>query len=197
MSNRKATVTRKTKETDISLNFSLDGNGGGEIVTGIGFFNHMLDSFARHGLFDLDVAVVGDLHVDDHHTVEDVGIVLGQAIAQGIGDKAGIKRFGSVILPMDETLMLCALDLSGRPYYKSDVVFNSEFVGEMKTEMIKEFFYAVATNSGMNLHFKILDGENSHHIVEAMFKSFGKALDIATQKEDRIKDAWSTKGGLA
>lgn len=193
---REVTLRRTTKETDISLSLKLDGTGKNEIDTGIGFFDHMLDGFARHGLFDLSVTVKGDLLVDCHHTIEDTGIVLGQAILQAVGDKRGIKRYGHFILPMDETLALCAIDLSGRPYLKYDAEFTAERLGTMDTEMLREFFYAVAYGGMMNLHLRIMEGENNHHKAEALFKSFGKALDMATQEEPRIKEAWTTKGTL-
>ena len=193
---RIGSCTRKTKETDISLTICLDGQGQNHIDTGIPFFDHMLDGFARHGLFDLDVCVRGDLEVDSHHTIEDTGIVLGQAIAKALGDKAGIKRYGFFILPMDETLALSAIDLSGRPYFKYDVPFSVPFLGKMDTEMIKEFFYAVSYSAAMNLHLKILESGNNHHMAEALFKAFGKALDAATTEEPRIKEVWSTKGSL-
>ena len=196
MKERIATCNRKTKETDIQLTINLDGTGKTNIDTGIGFFDHMLDGFARHGLFDLQVSVKGDLDVDCHHTVEDTGIVLGTAIREALGDKAGIKRYGHIILPMDETLALCALDLSGRPYLKYHADFTTEKIGELDTEMIKEFFYAVSYSAMMNIHLKIMDGENNHHMAEALFKSFGKALDMATMEEPRIKEAWTTKGSL-
>ncbi len=197
MKERMITCTRKTKETDISVTLNLDGFGKTEIHTGIGFFDHMLDGFARHGLFDLSVSVEGDLNVDCHHTVEDTGIVLGQAISKALGEKKGIKRYGSFILPMDETLVLCAIDLSGRPYLKFSAEFSAERIGSFDTEMIREFFYAVSYSASMNLHLKVLDGGNSHHVAEALFKGFGKALDEAVMKEPRIKEVWSTKGSLA
>ena len=193
---RIAEYTRKTKETDIYLSFDLDGRGDAKVDTGIGFFDHMLDGFARHGLFDLNVKVTGDLVVDCHHTIEDTGIVLGNAIKKAVGDKKGIKRFGSCMLPMDETLVLSALDLSGRPYLRYDAEFTVPKIGDMDTEMVKEFFYAVSYSAGMNIHLKIMDGENNHHMAEALFKSFGKALDMATMDEPRIKEAWTTKGSL-
>ena len=193
---RIVTCERKTKETDISITLNLDGTGNNDIHTGIGFFDHMLDGFARHGLIDLTVRVNGDLDVDSHHTIEDTGIVLGNAILKAIGDKAGIKRFGDMILPMDETLALCAVDLSGRPYLRYDAEFTVPKIGDMDTEMVKEFFYAVSYSAGMNIHLKIMDGENNHHMAEALFKSFGKALDMATMDEPRIKEAWTTKGSL-
>ncbi len=193
---RIAKVTRKTSETDISLTLNLDGNGKQDIHTGIGFFDHMLSGFARHGFFDLDVKVDGDLHVDCHHTIEDTGIVLGSAIREAVGDKKGIKRFGSMILPMDETLVLCAIDLSGRPYFSCDANFTVNRVGDMDTEMVREFFYAISYAAGMNLHFKVLSGTNNHHIIEALFKAFGKALDEASSCDTRITDILSTKGSL-
>ena len=196
MEKRIGNCIRKTKETDIAMTINLDGQGKNQIDTGIPFFDHMLNGFARHGLFDLDVKVVGDLEVDCHHTVEDTGIVLGQAIAEALGDKAGIKRYGSFLLPMDETLALCAIDLSGRPYLNFQAEFPTEHIGGLDTEMIKEFFYAVSYSAAMNLHLKIMDGGNSHHMAEALFKAFGKALDAATLEEPRMKDVWSTKGSL-
>ena len=194
---RKASIERNTKETEIKLNLNLDGTGYSDIETGVGFFNHMLDGFTRHGLFDLSVRVHGDLEVDDQHTIEDTGIVLGTAIKETVGDKKGIRRYGSCILPMDEALVLCAVDLSGRPYFSWDAEFTSEKIGDMSTEMIKEFFYAISYTSGMNLHIKVLTGGNSHHVAEAMFKSFAKALDQAVSFDPRITDVLSTKGSLA
>ena len=193
---RSATIGRKTKETDISLTLNLDGTGIGEISTGIGFFNHMLEGFARHGFFDLMVKVEGDLHVDGHHTIEDTGIVLGQAIRESLGDKAGIKRYGSCILPMDDALALCAVDLCGRPYFNYECEYPSERIGDLDTELIREFFYAVSYSAGMNLHIKMLSGINSHHMAEAMFKAFSKAMDEAVTKDVRIQDVLSTKGSL-
>lgn len=187
---------RRTKETDINLTLNLDGSGETQLDTGIGFFDHMLDGFARHGFFDLKVQVKGDLIVDTHHSIEDTGIVLGNAIRYALKDKKGIKRYGSCILPMDETLVLCAIDLSGRPYFVFDGVFTAERVGYMETEMVREFFYAVSYSAGMNLHMKILSGVNNHHMIEGLFKSFGRALDEATTKDSRIKDIMSTKGSL-
>lgn len=196
MTDRIATVCRNTKETQIELTLNLDGSGKTEISTGIGFFDHMLNGFARHGLFDLSLQVTGDLEVDGHHTVEDVGIVLGQAIAKALGDKKGIKRYGSIILPMDEVLGLCAIDLSGRPYLKYAADFTAERLGTFDTELIHEFFYAVSYSAAMNLHLKIMDEGNNHHMAEALFKAFGKALDMATMEEPRMKEVWSTKGSL-
>ena len=196
MQNRIGSYVRNTKETQIELEINLDGSGEAAVDTGIPFFDHMLNGFARHGLFDLRVRVKGDLEVDCHHTVEDTGIVLGEAIAQALGDKAGIKRYGSFLLPMDETLALCAIDLSGRPYLNYDVCFTTEQIGTLDTEMIREFFYAVSYSAAMNLHVKILDGINNHHMAEALFKAFGKALDAATMEEPRLSGVWSTKGTL-
>ncbi len=193
---RIATVNRKTKETDISVTFKIDGTGKSHISTGIGFFNHMLEGFSKHGFFDLDCKVNGDLHVDGHHTVEDVGIVLGQAIKEAAGDKKGIRRYGYFILPMDESLALCAVDLCGRPYLQFDCDFTTNKVGDLDTELVREFFYAVSYAAGMNLHIKMLTRGNNHHMVEAMFKAFAKALDNATGMDERIADVLSTKGSL-
>ena len=186
---RTASVKRTTKETDIEIILNLDGTGKTDIQTGIGFFDHMLDGFARHGLFDLTVRAKGDLEVDCHHTVEDTGIVLGTAIIQALGDKAGICRYGNFMLPMDETLILCAVDLSGRPYLNFDAAFTPGRIGDLDTEMIREFFYAVSYSAKMNLHLKMLDGGNNHHIAEALFKGFGRALLQAVRKEERIEGA--------
>ena len=193
---RKAQVHRKTAETDIMVEINLDGNGITNIDTGIGFFDHMLNSFARHGFFDLTCKVTGDLDVDCHHTIEDTGIVLGQAIAKALGNKKGIRRFGNFYLPMDETLVLCAIDLSGRPYLVCDLPFSTDRVGGFDTEMVKEFFYAISYSAAMNLHLKLISGGNNHHIMEAAFKAFGKALDEATSYDRRISDVLSTKGSL-
>ena len=196
MEQRKAAMERKTKETEITLTINLDGTGKTEISTGIPFFDHMLNGFARHGLFDLEVQVKGDLEVDSHHTIEDTGIVLGQAIAAALGEKKGIRRYGSFLLPMDETLAMCAVDLSGRPYLNYHAEFTTEKLGTLDTEMIREFFYAVSYSAAMNLHLKIVDGINNHHMAEALFKAFGKALDMATMEEPRMRGVWSTKGSL-
>ena len=189
-------VVRKTKETDISMMLKLEGKGDNEIDTGIGFFDHMLDGFARHGFFDINVKCVGDLSVDTHHTIEDVGITLGLAIKKAVGDKKGIRRYGSSILPMDETLMLCAVDLSGRAYLNFDASFATERVGYFETQMVREFFQAVANNAQMNIHIKQLDGINDHHKIEAIFKAFGRALDEAVSFDSRIDEALTTKGSL-
>ena len=193
---REASVERNTKETQIQLTYRVDGTGKADIQSGVGFFDHMLDGFTRHGLFDLWLRVNGDLQVDDHHTIEDTGIVLGTAIKEAIGDKKGICRYGSCILPMDETLVLCAVDLSGRPYFVFDGAFSGDKMGDMSTQMVREFFYAISYTAGMNLHLKVLSGGNDHHVAEAMFKSFAKALDQATMFDPRITDVLSTKGTL-
>ena len=194
--NRVGTYSRKTNETQIDITFNIDGKGKANIDTGIGFFDHMLNNFARHGLFDLDVKVKGDLFVDCHHTIEDTGIALGIAIKQALGDKKSIKRYGSVILPMDESLVLCSLDLSGRPYLNFDAEFTVDKVGEFDTEMVKEFFHAISYAVGMNLHIKMLESGNNHHMIEGIFKAFSKSLDNATMIDERIEDVLSTKGSL-
>ena len=196
MSDRVANVERKTRETDIEARFVVDGTGKSDIDTGVGFFDHMLEGFSKHGFFDLKMKCDGDLGVDTHHTVEDCGIVLGQAIKEAIGDKKGIKRYGNFILPMDESLVLCAVDLCGRPYFSWDANFTVPQIGDLETEMIKEFFYAVSYSAGMNLHIKVLTPGNNHHMAEAMFKAFAKALDEATTVDPRITDILSTKGSL-
>ena len=193
---REVFAQRNTKETQIQLKLNLDGTGVSDISTGIGFFDHMLEGFTRHGLFDLQLRVQGDLQVDDHHTIEDTGIVLGSVIREAVGDKKGIRRYGSFILPMDETLVLCAVDLCGRPYFSWDAQFPTEKIGGMSTEMVREFFYAVSYSAQMNLHIKVLTPGNSHHMAEAMFKSFAKALDMAVSFDPRITDVLSTKGSL-
>ena len=193
---RTASISRTTSETDIAVTLNLDGSGRSDIDTGIGFFDHMLRSFAKHGFFDLTAQVKGDLEVDCHHTIEDTGIVLGEAIKKAVGDKKGIRRYGSFALPMDETLVLTALDLSGRPYLCFDADFTVDRVGEFDTEMVREYFYANSYSCGMNLHIRQLAGQNNHHIIEAIFKSFAKALDEATGYDPRIKDVLSTKGTL-
>lgn len=193
---REASAERNTRETEIKLKLVLDGKGYSDIATGVGFFDHMLDGFTRHGLFDLCLRVHGDLKVDDHHTVEDTGIVLGTAIKEALGDKKGIRRYGHFIIPMDECLVLCAIDLCGRPYFSFDAQFPTEKIGDMSAEMIREFFYAVSYSCGMNLHIRVLTPGNSHHMAEAMFKCFAKALDMAAGKDERIEDVLSTKGTL-
>lgn len=196
MEKRAAAVKRKTKETDIELCLNLDGSGKCQCQTGIGFFDHMIDGFTRHGLFDLTLKCNGDLHVDSHHSVEDIGIVLGEAIKQAVGNKKSIKRYGSLILPMDDVLILCAVDLSGRPYFSFEAQFTSDRLGSMDSEMIRDFFYAVSYGAGMNLHLKQLSGFNNHHLAEGCFKAFAKALDMATVFDERIVDVLSTKGVL-
>lgn len=193
---RIAAVTRITGETKINMTLNLDGGGRAEIRTGIGFFDHMLASFARHGFFDLELVAEGDLQVDTHHTIEDTGIVLGQAIAKAVGDKKGISRYGSQILPMDEALVICALDLCGRPYLVYDLKLDREKVGDLETEMIREFFYAVSYGAAMNLHIRQLSGTNSHHIIEAAFKAFARSLSAACRYDPRLTDVLSTKGSL-
>lgn len=193
---RKSEITRKTSETDIRLSINLDGEGKSDIKTGNGFFDHMLTGFAKHGFFDLNVKVNGDLQVDCHHTVEDTGIVLGNAIKEAAGDKKGIARFGYFILPMDDALVLCSIDFSGRPYLDFDVELPTEKCGYFENELVKEFFYAISYSAGMNIHIKKLAGDNSHHIIEAIFKAFAKSLDMATTIDPRVKDVLSTKGKL-
>ena len=193
---RSSTINRKTKETEINVTLNLDGSGRAEVDTGIGFLDHMLEGFARHGFFDLECKVKGDLRVDGHHTAEDTGIVLGQAIREAAGDKRGIRRYGYFILPMDEVLALCAVDLCGRPYLQFDCPFTAERVGELDTELVKEFFYAISYSAGMNLHLRILQPGNNHHMIEALFKAFAKALDETITLDPRISDVLSTKGSL-
>lgn len=193
---RLVTITRTTKETDITVTLNLDGTGKSDISTGIGFFDHMLEGFAKHGLFDLTVKVNGDLHIDGHHTVEDTGIVIGQAIAKAIGDKKGIRRYGHFILPMDDALALSAIDLCGRPYFEFDCEFPTPMIGNLDCQLIREFFYAISYSAAMNLHIKMLSGINGHHMAEAMFKSFAKTLDMATGYDSRIEGVLSTKGSL-
>lgn len=187
---------RNTRETEIIVELDLDGTGEYEIDTGIGFFDHMLEGFARHGLFDLEVSVRGDTHVDAHHTVEDTGIVLGQAFLRALGDKEGISRFGYFILPMDDALVLTSLDFSGRAFFAFDADLKAERLGTMETEVVREFFMGLAGGAGMNLHIRQLAGENTHHIVEAMFKAVAKAMDMASQVDNRIDGVLSTKGVL-
>ena len=195
--NRSANITRTTKETDISLALDIDGVGATEIDTGIAFFDHMLDAFGRHGLFSLNVKAKGDIEVDAHHTVEDVGIVLGQAFAQAMGEKRGINRFASQYLPMDETLVLAAVDISGRGQLHWDVDVPLCLLGQFDTSLAKEFFIAFATNAGITLHVRMLAGENAHHIVEACFKAVGRAMCQALEVNPRIADQLpSTKGML-
>lgn len=193
---RTGTINRTTKETEIQAALSLDGSGVYEISTGIGFFDHMLCQVVRHGFFDLKLTAKGDISVDCHHTVEDVGIVLGQCLKAALGDKAGIRRYGHCILPMEEALALCAVDLSGRPYLNFDAVFTTPRIGDLDTEMIEEFFRALCLHSGLTLHIKLLSGKNNHHMAEAVFKAFGRALDQAVQPDSRVNGTLSTKGML-
>lgn len=191
---RKATVTRDTKETKIKCDLNIDGTGISNINTSVGFFDHMLDQISRHGLMDLNISCEGDTHIDCHHTIEDVGIVLGNCIHQALGDLIGIKRYGHVYLPMEEALVLCAIDICNRPYLSFDGNFTSEMVGDMQTEMVEEFFRSLTINGKFTLHIKVLSGKNNHHIIECIFKAFAKAFDMATSYDDRIKGVMSTKG---
>ena len=194
---REAKITRTTKETDISIALNLDGTGQTSIQTGIGFFDHMLEAFGRHGLYDLDVKAIGDLQVDGHHTVEDVGIVLGQAFAQAMGDKRGIVRFGDIALPMDESLVLAAVDISGRGALHWNMQVPYQMAGSFDSTLAKEFFIAFATNAGVTLHVQQLAGENVHHIIEATFKAVARALREAVATDPRAADALpTTKGAL-
>lgn len=194
---RKISLERNTAETKISLSMDLDGTGKYQVDTGCGFLNHMLELFARHGRFDLTLKCDGDTQVDYHHTTEDIGIAMGQAILEALGDKKGIRRYGSFLLPMDETLVMTALDLSGRSYLVMDVEIPTEKVGDFDTELVKEFMIALSSNSRMTLHFKMFHGENSHHIIEAMFKGLGRALGEAVSIDERYRDEIpSTKGVL-
>tara|TARA_R110000751_G_scaffold4231_27_gene20766 strand:- start:1588 stop:2175 length:588 start_codon:yes stop_codon:yes gene_type:complete len=194
---RTASLTRKTNETDISVEVNLDGTGAHDCATGVGFFDHMLDQLARHSLIDITVRCSGDRHIDDHHSVEDVGIALGQALAQAVGDKRGIRRYGSCLLPMDESLVRAALDLSGRPFLVWKVAFPTEKIGAFDTELVREFFTAFAMNARMTLNVAKLDGENSHHIAESAFKAVARALREAVEEDPRQKGALpSTKGAL-
>lgn len=193
---RTATCDRNTKETQIHIELNIDGTGQYNIDTGVGFFDHMLEGFARHGLFDLTVKVKGDTQVDAHHTVEDTGIVLGKAFLSALGDKAGIARFGYFILPMDDALVLASLDFSGRMYFDFEADLKAERLGTMETEVVREFFMGLAGGVGMNLHICQMAGENTHHVVEAMFKAVAKAMDMASKVDERIQGVLSTKGVL-
>ncbi|MEM9058887.1 MAG: imidazoleglycerol-phosphate dehydratase HisB [Pseudomonadota bacterium] len=194
---RQAKRTRKTAETEISVTLDLDGTGRYDNQTGVGFFDHMLDQLARHSLIDLTVHATGDLHIDDHHTVEDVGIVLGQALTEAMGDKTGIRRYGSCLLPMDDTLVRAALDLSARPFLVWKVAFTAPKIGTFDTELVREFFQAFSTHGGITLHVERIDGINSHHIAEAAFKAVARALREALETDPRKADAIpSTKGAL-
>lgn len=196
MSKRTATIERKTNETDVTLKFNLDGAGNGTIQTGIAFLDHMLALFAKHGLFDLDVACKGDLQVDAHHSVEDIGICLGQALEKVLGDKKGMVRFAHSYFPMDETLVRSVVDLSGRPYLIYRVKVERERVGSLDAELVEEFWKAVVTHARMNLHIELLYGHNTHHIFESVFKATGRALSIATRLDPRVQGVPSTKGVL-
>ena len=193
---RKSKIERKTKETTISVELELDGSGRAEIETGMPFFNHMLESFTRHGLFDIRIKAKGDIEVDYHHTVEDVGLALGQAFKESLGDKQGIRRFGEASCPLDETLAKVVVDISGRPYLSYNVKIRPGRVGDFDTDLPHEFFAAFANQLGMNLHMDVIRGENPHHIIEACFKSFARAMDMATQLDTRIQGVLSTKGSL-
>nr|WP_092069417.1 imidazoleglycerol-phosphate dehydratase HisB [Dendrosporobacter quercicolus]NSL47466.1 imidazoleglycerol-phosphate dehydratase HisB [Dendrosporobacter quercicolus DSM 1736]SDL90751.1 imidazoleglycerol-phosphate dehydratase [Dendrosporobacter quercicolus] len=193
---RSAAIARKTAETTIEVKLQIDGGGNSSIHSGIGFFDHMLVLLSRHGLFDLTVRCAGDLEVDGHHTVEDIGIVLGQALKQSLGDKQGIKRYGTAFVPMDEALAMVSLDISGRPYLVYDVATPAPSIGAYDCELTEEFLRALAVNAGLTLHVKLLTGKNSHHIIEAIFKALGRALDEATRQDERIVGVMSTKGTL-
>lgn len=193
---RTSTVNRNTAETDITLALELDGSGQSDVQTGIGFFDHMLTLLSKHGLLDLNVKVAGDLFVDGHHTVEDTAIVLGQALANALGDKKGIKRYGSAYVPMDETLAFVCVDISGRPYLHYEGDISAERVGNFETELLEEFLRALAVHGGLTLHVRILYGRNAHHMIEAVFKALGRALDEATKIDERISGVMSTKGRL-
>jgi len=193
---RTAEVKRQTGETTITASLTIDGTGRSEITTGIGFFDHMLILFAKHGLFDLNIAAIGDLHIDGHHTVEDTGIVLGQTLLKALGDKQGIKRYGTAFVPMDESLVMVSLDISGRPFLAFDVEIPSARIGTFDSELLEEFLRALAVHSGLTLHVRLIAGKNAHHIVEGVFKALGRALDEATSQDKRIVGVMSTKGSL-
>jgi len=196
MARRQGSVERKTRETDIRLRLDLDGEGQSRIATGIGFFDHMLTAFSTHGRFDLDLRCKGDLHVDAHHSVEDVGIALGQALREALGDKKGIVRFGHAYVPLDEALSRCVIDLSGRPYLHYDVTFKARQIGEMPTELFEAFFWALADHGRLNIHLEAIRGRNAHHIAETLFKSASRALSMAVARDPRVKGVPSTKGSL-
>ena len=193
---RTATIERRTSETRIRLTLDLDGTGQAEIVTGVGFFDHMLTQIGRHGLLSVSIAAEGDLHIDDHHTVEDVGIALGAALKQAVGDKSGIARYGHAIVPMDEALVLCALDFSGRGHLETDLHFPSPKIGTFDTELVVEFFRAVAINGAITLHLRQMAGANSHHICEGAFKAFGRALDMAIRRDERLTGVIPSSKGV-
>ncbi len=194
---RRAEVERKTRETSVAITLNLDGVGRGEIATGVPFLDHMLQSFARHGFFDLTVRASGDVEIDDHHTVEDVGIVLGRAFRQALGDRSGIKRFGSATIPLDEALCTAVVDISGRSYLAYNVPIKQERVGGFQTELVHDFMKALSDEAGMNLHLNLHSGRNPHHIIEAAFKALARAMDQATAVEPRAQGALSTKGTLS
>ncbi len=196
MARRRGSVERKTRETDIRLRLDLDGEGKSRIATGIGFFDHMLTAFSTHGRFDVELRCQGDLHVDAHHSVEDVGIALGQALRQALGDKKGIVRFGHAYVPLDEALSRCVIDLSGRPYLHYDVTFKARQIGEMPTELFEDFFWALADHGRLNVHLEAIRGRNAHHIAETLFKSAARALSMAVALDPRVKGIPSTKGSL-
>ena len=193
---RTAMIKRQTAETKITASLEIDGTGHSEIATGIGFFDHMLILFAKHGLFDLNLTADGDLHIDGHHTVEDIGIVLGQALAKALGDKIGIKRYGTAFVSMDEALVMVSLDISNRPYLAFDVDISTERIGDFDSELTEEFLRALSVHAGLTLHVRLIAGKNAHHIVEGVFKALGRALDEATRKDERIVGVMSTKGML-
>jgi imidazoleglycerol-phosphate dehydratase len=196
MGSRRAEIQRKTKETDIQLRLDLDGQGRSEIATGIGFLDHMLTALCTHARFDLDVRCQGDLHVDAHHSVEDVGIVFGDALLKSLGDKKGIVRFGHAYVPLDEALSRCVVDLSGRPYLHYEVTFKARQIGTMPTELFEDFFWAVADHGRLNIHLEAIRGRNAHHIAETLFKSFARALSMAVGLDSRVLGVPSTKGAL-
>jgi len=196
VSDRTAEIVRKTRETDIRLTLDLDGRGRAEVKTGVGFLDHMLELLARHALVDLTVACAGDLHVDDHHSTEDVGICLGQAIDRALGDKAGLRRYGHCVLPMDETLVTCAVDLGGRPYFAWDAPMPSPKIGTFDSELVADFWQAVAVHGRMNLHVLLHYGRNTHHISEAIFKGLARSLRMAAERDPRVEGVPSTKGTL-
>ncbi len=196
MARRRGSVERKTRETDIRLRLDLDGEGKSRIATGIGFFDHMLTAFSTHGRFDVELRCKGDLHVDAHHSVEDVGIALGQALREALGDKKGIVRFGHAYVPLDEALSRCVIDLSGRPYLHYDVTFKARQIGEMPTELFEDFFWALADHGRLNVHLEAIRGRNAHHIAETLFKSAARALSMAVALDPRVKGIPSTKGSL-
>ncbi|HXR25569.1 MAG TPA: imidazoleglycerol-phosphate dehydratase HisB [Candidatus Binataceae bacterium] len=194
---RRAEIERKTRETTVAIALSLDGSGRGEIATGVPFLDHMLQSFARHGFFDLTVRASGDVEIDEHHTVEDVGIVLGRAFRQALGDRSGIKRFGSATVPLDEALCTAVVDISGRSYLAYNVPIKQERVGGFQTELVHDFMKALSDETGMNLHLNLHSGRNPHHIIEAAFKALARAMDQATSIEPRAQGVLSTKGTLS